>query len=125
MVQQVFSATKLVKFVSEIHEACLIVTQTKCLLFYFVVMHQISQMFYISDILLLLLITKLCCDPDVICSMKEFCFFCLAPQNLINKVNRKLCAGACLLLSAKLNDVKGPDLSKLIEVTHRTALHRQ
>jgi len=38
-------------------------------------------------------------------------------QGLMTKPKRKLIASACLILSAKLNDVKGSELSRLIQVT--------
>ena len=62
-------------------------------------------------------ITLIECNLDLLTLSLSYVFYeTLVLKSAVNKVNRKVCAGACLILAAKLNDVKGTALSGLIDV---------
>ncbi|PIO77281.1 hypothetical protein TELCIR_00598 [Teladorsagia circumcincta] len=57
------------------------------------------------------------CDVDEYTVAQTFVYFeRIVVKGLISKYNRKLVAGVALLVAAKLNDYKKPDIVKVLEV---------
>ncbi len=57
------------------------------------------------------------CGLDLLTVALSYVYFeILVLRGAITKANRKFCAGACIILAAKVNDVKGAALAGLIEV---------
>ena len=61
------------------------------------------------------------CQLDLWCIAQSYVFFeKLILKKYIKKANRKLCAGSCLLLSAKLNDIRTSRIPALIDEIEST-----
>lgn len=65
-------------------------------------------------------VTEICSLDPWILAVSYVYYEKLVLHHKINKDNRKICAGTCFLLAAKLNDVKGADLQTLFKEVEST-----